>query len=149
MPPRKSTKVVSFPGKQPNAPNRSFADRWGGEDLYNALFGKGYVPVPSLFLQHYARLKPPLNSGEAMFVLQLMDHKWDAKHPFPGYKSIAKRMGITDKMARTHAKNLETGKYLVRHMRVGRTNRFDLMPLFNALAECIAKTKPKKPTSAP
>lgn len=144
MPPTKSTKVVSFPAKDEQKANRSFADRWGGEELYNALFGKGYVPVPSLFLQHYARLNPPLNSGEAMFVLQLMDHKWDAKHPFPGYKTIARRMGITDKMARTHAKNLETCKYLVRHMRVGRTNRFDLTPLFKALAESIAKRKPKK-----
>jgi hypothetical protein len=95
-------------------------------------------------LQHYARLNPPLNSGEAMFVLQLMDHKWDEKHPFPGYKTIAKRMGITDKMARTHAKKLEACKYLIRHMRVGRTNRFDLMPLFKALAESIATKKPRK-----
>ncbi len=145
----KSNRVVSFPATADKTSNRSFANRWGGEELYNALFGKGYVPVPSLFLQLYARLNPPLNSGEAMFVLQLMDHKWDSKLPFPGYKAIAKRMGITDKMARTHAKRLEGCKYLIRHMRVGQTNRFDLTPLFKALAEAIAKQKPKKTQTSP
>ena len=106
--------------------------------------------MPSLFLQFYAHLNPPLNSGEAMFVLQLMDYKWDSKLPFPGYKAIAKRMGITDKMARTHAKRLADCKYLIRHMRVGRTNRFDLTPLLRALAEAIAKKqKPKKTQAAP
>jgi hypothetical protein len=135
--------VVAFPGDEKASSVHGFAQRWGGEELFRELFGKGYVPVPSLFLQHYARLIPPLNSGEAMFVLQLMDFKWDAKHPFPGYKTIAKRMGVTDKMARTHAKNLETSKYLIRHMRVGRTNRFDLTPLFEALARSIAKNGKK------
>jgi hypothetical protein len=136
-------KVVAFPADETVSSTRTFAQRWGGDELFEELFGKGYVPVPSLFLQHYARLNPPLNSGEAMFVLHLMDFKWDAKHPFPGYKTIAKRMGITDKMARTHAKNLATSKYLVRHMRVGRTNRFDLTPLFQALAQSIAKSAKK------
>lgn len=130
-----SPKVVAFP----TTADRSFARRWGHEEL----FGKGYVPVPSLFLQHYALLNPPLNSGEAMFVLHLMDYKWDAKHPFPGYKTIAKRMGVSTKMARTHGQNLEVKKYLRRQMRVGRTNRFDLTPLFDALAVSIAKKEKK------
>lgn len=135
----KTSKVVSFPSDGSKEANRSYAKRWGREELFN----KGYLPVPSLFLEHYSHLNPPLNSGEAMFVLQLMDHKWDTKLPFPGYKTIAKRMGVTDKMVRTHAQNLCIKKYLRRHMRIGQTNKFDLTPLFDALATYIAD-KPKK-----
>ena len=79
-----------------------------------------------------------------MFVLHLMDFKWDAKLPFPGYKTLAKRMGVTDKMARNHAHSLEIKKYLLRHMRIGRTNRFDLSPLSDALALIIARRNKQK-----
>jgi hypothetical protein len=136
----KPKKDVEFPTPEQAASSRTFTTRWGGKA---DLFLKGYLPVPSAFLEHYAALNPPINSSEAIFVLQLMDHKWDSKHPFPGYKKIAKRMGISDKMARTHAQSLETKKYLQRQMRVGRTNRFDLSPLFEALASVIEK-KTKK-----
>ena len=109
-----------------------FVQRWGSD---RRLFVKGQLPVPSLFFERYARLSPPLNSGEALFVLQLMNFKWGWKAPFPSYRSIAKRVGISVKMARTHAQNLESKGYLCREMVSGRTNRFDLNPLFRALVE--------------
>jgi hypothetical protein len=96
---------------------------------------KGQLPVPSLFFERYTRLDPPLNSGEALFVLQLMNFKWGWKAPFPSYRTIAKRMGISVRMARTHAQNLESKGYLWREALPGRTNRFNLNPLFNALVE--------------
>ena len=108
----------------------AFAERWKHE----ALFEKGYVPVPVSFLQRYANLKPyPLTAGEALFVLHLMEFKWDSGDPFPGYKTLAKRMGVSDKMVRRHAKSLETKTYLRRKMRLAQTNLFDLSPLFDAL----------------
>jgi hypothetical protein len=39
----------------------------------------------ALFLQHYAALKPEITPGEAMFILHLMEFKWDADHPYRGY----------------------------------------------------------------
>ena len=90
--------------------------------------------MPTSFLRHYAHLKPNrLTTGEALFVLHLMEFKWDADAPFPGYATLAQRMGISVKMARRHAQTLEAKKYLKRRIRVGKTNRFDLSPLFDAL----------------
>src|SRR6185503_6690597 len=106
---------------------------------------------PSTFLRHYATLKPhPLTSGEALFVLQLMGFKWDAEPPFPGYKTLAQRMGISVKMARRHAQNLEGKGYLKREMRTGQTYRFDLTPLFDKLndaQEAEANAAKRKPTA--
>jgi hypothetical protein len=123
--------------QSPEEKQRSFAARWKHQEL----FTKGFVPVPIQFLEHYARLKPfCLTPGEAMFVLHLMQFKWDDAAPFPGYKRIAAQMGISHKMARTHAKSLETKKLLIREMRVSQTNRFDLTPLFDALQMAAAGT---------
>lgn len=124
-----------------NVNQRSFGARW----KHLELFERGYVPVPLYFLELYAQLKPfCLTVGEAMFVLHLMQFKWDAEAPFPGYKRIAAQMGISDKMARAHAKSLETKGLLVREMRVSQTNRFDLTPLFDALNKAASKSKKPK-----
>lgn len=134
-------KIVEFPSADTSTSTHSFVKRWKHE----VLFEKGYVVVPTLFLRHYTQLKPfPLNTGEALFVLHLMEFKWDSNDPFPGYKTIARRMGISDKMARRHAQSLEIKKYLRRKMRVGQTNRFDLNPLFDALVKAIEQDKRKK-----
>jgi helix-turn-helix protein len=108
---------------------RSFGNRWKHDEL----FTKGYVGLPVTFLHHYALLNPPLNAGEALFVIHLMQFKWDEQAPFPGYKKIAAQMGVSDKMARRHAQSLEIKGYLTREERIGRTNRFHLTGLFDAL----------------
>ena len=106
--------------------------------------------MPTLFLHHYAHLKPhPLSPGEALFVLHLMEFKWDAKAPFPGYKTLAGRMGLSDKMVRRYAQSLETKKYLNRVVRVGRTNRFDLTPLFDALSKAVDQEQKRDQKKAP
>jgi hypothetical protein len=117
---------------------RSFAKRW----KHYELFARGFVAVPTLFLHHYAHLKPhALTTGEALFVLHLMEFKWDADAPFPGYSTLAQRMGISDKMARRHAQRLDAKKYLRREIRKGQTNRFDLSPLFDALLKAVEEEK--------
>jgi len=122
--------------------DRSFAKRW----KHSILFENGYVPVPTLFLELYGRLRPTgLTSGEALFVLQLMSFKWDDHAPFPGYKRIALRMGITDKMVRRYAQNLELKGYLIREKRIGQSNRFDLTPLFDALYRAVQGMQPYRP----
>jgi len=67
-----------------------------------------------------------------------MEFKWDAEHPYPGYKTLARRMGRSEKAVQGHAQNLEIKGYLRRQLRRAETNRFDLTPLFDAL---LAKAK--------
>jgi hypothetical protein len=113
-------------------PSRSAAARWGDDQ---SIFRQGFVIVPNRFLRSYASLKPEaLSVGEAMFVLQLMTFKWDQALPFPSYKTIAQRMGITDKMARRYAQSLDRKGYLRRQYKQQATNRFDLTGLFEAIA---------------
>src|SRR4051812_20754312 len=68
--------------------NQSFNTRWKHPEL----FDKGYLPIPARFLRHYAKLDPKITPREAMFVLHLMEFKWDEALPFPTYKTLARRM---------------------------------------------------------
>ena len=101
--------------------------------------------MPIAFLDGHAGLKPfSLTPTEALFIINLMAHKWDARAPFPGYKRIAKRMGITESYGRKLARTLEHKGFIQRLQRVGSTNEFDLTPLFAKLVEQLAG-----PTSSP
>jgi hypothetical protein len=118
-----------------------FAKRWAKE-----LEEDGHVQISTFFLENYHRLKPyPLAHGEAMFVVHLMQHKWGTEAPYPGYKTLAKRMGASDKTARRLAKSLEDKKYLQREIREAQTNKFHLKKLIDALI-ALKKTQPKKKT---
>jgi DNA-binding MarR family transcriptional regulator len=113
---------------------RSYADRW----RYPELLAPGYLVVPSVFLQHYSQLKPhSLTNGEVLLVLHLMDHKWDAAAPFPSYGTLARRMGVSQKMVRRYAQTLEQKGCLQRVSRAGNTNLFDLEPLFKKLLDAM------------
>lgn len=132
-----TAKIVQFPPSD-TTPDRSVGKRW----KHAALFEQGYVSVPTFFLKTYGRLKPySLTHSEAMFVLHLMQFKWDEKAPFPSYGRIAAQMGISDKQARRYAASLETKKYLKRNFRIGITNTFDLTPLFDALLQVEKQDK--------
>lgn len=112
------------------ATSRTYADRWKYPDLLES----GYLVVPSTFLRHYSQLKPySLTHGEALFVLHLMEFKWGSADPFPSYDTLARRMGISTKMARRYAQALEQKGFMRRKIRIGNTNRFDLSPLFDKL----------------
>ena len=117
-----------------------FAKKWAAE-----LEDDGHVQVSTFFLENYHRLEPyPLTHGEAMFVVHLMQHKWGEDAPYPAYKTIAKRMAVSDKTARRLAKSLEDKKYLVREIRQANTNRFHLSGLMDALVGLRKKAKEKK-----
>jgi hypothetical protein len=119
----------------------SFEKRWA-----LSLKVDGFVPVSTFFLENYHRLKPfDLTYGEAMFVIHLMQHKWDESAPFPAYKTIANRMHVSAKSARRWAASLEHKGYLKREMRVGTTNRFHLKGLLDALVS-LKKAQPTKNT---
>lgn len=118
--------------------DRRVAKRWTAP-----LTAGGWTPVSDFFLLNYHCLKPEMTSAEAMFVIQLMHHKRDEHPPFPGFKGLAKRMGVGVGTARAYARSLETKKYLRREKRVQETNKFHLEPLFEAL-EKLKATKESK-----
>lgn len=116
-----------------NPLNRSLAARWGSENL----FDEGFLGVPAAFLKSYTVLG--ISASQAMFVLQLMSFKWTESAPFPSYKTLSQRMGITTEMARKHAKSLEEKGLLKRVKRHGQSNAFDLKPLALALEQVALK----------
>ena len=117
---------------------RTYADRW----QYQELFNFGYLVVPSVFIRNYSRLEPhSLTHAEAVFVLHLMEFKWDRSAPFPSYNTLANRMGISTKTVRRYAHSLQK-KGLIRLMlQAGHRNRFDLGPLFERLLEEVKKSR--------
>ena len=121
----------SFPMNSTEAAQnrRSFHSQWSKD-----LASSGFTQLSNVFLCYYSRLTPePLTHGEAMFVVHLFQHKWDAKAPFPGYRSLSTMMGISEKSAKRYARSLEQKGFLKRETRAGRSSRFDLSPLIRSL----------------
>lgn len=109
----------------------SLSKRW-----HPALAADGFTPISTYFLENYHRLKPyDLTHGEAMFVIHLMQYKWNEQAPFPAYKTIAERMHVSEKTARRYAVSLDKKGYLRREFRIGNTNLFHLRGLIDALVE--------------
>jgi hypothetical protein len=117
-------------------PETRFAvdDRWTPQ-----LMVDGFAPVSVFFLENYSRLKPPITHSEAMFLVHLVRYKWSADAPYPGFKTLAKQMGVSVQMARYYARSLSQKGYLDREIRIGATNRFHLQPLFRALGRLRAR----------
>ena len=63
-----------------------------------------------------------------------MTFKWEAEASYPSYDTIAKRMGVTDKMVHRYAQSLQKKGYVQRLFQKRGPNRFDLSGLFRALA---------------
>lgn len=112
------------------ARNFKVGTRWG-----SARLGNQFCPVSSYFLRNYHRLN--LNSSDAMLVIQLMDHKWDERHPFPSLKTIAQRMGLAQRTVRHTVKTLQGLGLLKRLPTTGGTNRYDMSGLFAKLEELM------------
>jgi len=109
-----------------------------------ALVSHGWTPVSDYFLDNYSKLTPPITNIEALLIIHLMRHKWDEAPPFPGFKTLARRMGVTDTSVRNHARSLEQKGYINRQKRIGTTNNFDIIPLFVALEKLQAFELGKK-----
>jgi len=113
---------------------RALVRRWGG---HPELFRDGFVGVPSTLLAVSGKLEPKLTPADVLLVLNLMAFKWDEKAPFPSYRTLAERMGVSVAYARKLAASLEKKGYLVREARIGASNQFNLSPLFERLAAYV------------
>ena len=125
-------------------PNAKAAGRFSVAKAWSPILARTrHVAIVRGFLHEYSTLNPPLTSGEALFVIHLMDFKWGEEAPWPSYRKLAKRMGVSDKMVRRHAQSLATKGYLMREVRRAQTNRFHLNGLFRALEKHLA-LKPRR-----
>ena len=135
------SKMDGDAGDRIGAARHSIVERWGGDD---SVLVEGFVAVPRAFLRLAGTLRPSLTPAETLFVIQLMSWKWDDRAPFPGYSTVANRMGVSVPYARKIARSLENKKLLRRQVRRGQTNRFDLTPLFARLVAQV-RDRPQGP----
>lgn len=131
MPVSTATVAADPVAAAPPRGSRTYADRWKHPELLES----GYLVVPSVFLRLYSRMG--LTHNEALFVLHVMEFKWDRAAPFPSYTTLARRMGISAKMVRRYAQALDKKGCLQRVIRTGNTNRFNLEPLFDKLLKTV------------
>jgi hypothetical protein len=125
--------------------DRAVLTRWGG---FEAVLELGFLPVPIAFLYFGAQLAADgLTPAELLFVLELMVHKRDERHPYPSYERLARRMGISIPYARKVAAELQRKGCLTRRkrrdpaqIRGHSTVEFDLTPLFERL-DMYVRTK--------
>ena len=109
-----------------------------------------FCPVSSFFLANYHRLQPLpgarcLSSSEAMLLIQILDHKWTVKAPFPAVATLAKRMGISTRAVRSNLRSLETSGYLRREFRSnGKTSLYHLDGLYAALEQLFDEDEAKR-----
>jgi hypothetical protein len=129
-----------FVGVERATVERNISERWS-----TALMNGGWTAISNRFLESYSRLSPPITHGEAMFIVHLMQYKWSDKAPYPSLATIAKRMGVSTTSARSIARSLEKKRYLHREGQAGRTNRYHLRQLFDAL-ESFREPEPQSKT---
>jgi DNA-binding MarR family transcriptional regulator len=122
--------------KRPKAAPGEVKHRWTA-----VLVQDGWTAVSNYFLKNYSRLG--ISSLEAMFIIHLLHFKWNEHMPYPTFKTLSERMGLSDAATRTHARNLERKKYLMRIRKLGDPNTFDLSLLFEALEQLKAKEAEK------
>ncbi len=115
-------------------PDYKVSSRWSEE-----LLDWGFTPIVNVLLDNYTHLG--LSSQEFILVVHLMRFKWDDKHPFPSYATLATKMGLHPRRVKQVAKDLETKGFLERIERREahrtKTNLFDLTPLFEQLSQIV------------
>jgi DNA-binding MarR family transcriptional regulator len=128
------------------------SDTKSGNDIgtrwSKALADGGFTPIVNAFLEHYARPSKAdglgITTSQAMTIIHLLYYKRDARMPYPGVKTLAARLGVTQTTVRTNLRVLAKKGLLIKHLRVGRTALYDLTPLFVRLEVIQAKAKEKK-----
>lgn len=101
----------------------------------------GHTPVSSAFLEHAHELK--LTPSEQLLLIHIISFKWDATLPFPAIGTLATRMGVSERQVRKLLATMEAGSGVIKRIeRVGRSNSFDLQPLFDKLEAAVRSKHP-------
>lgn len=84
---------------------------WG-----KAVYGYGYVGVPSILIQAQKRLK--INQTQMNIIVHLLDYWYEpTRKPFPSKKELSKRIGVTLKTIQNNVRLLEEAGYVQREPR--------------------------------
>lgn len=132
---------VARPGlKRPQKISQKVADRWTPR-----IAGAGFTPVASAFLVAYAAAdflpdQKPLNSTDAMLLVQIMSFKWGQEAPYPSLRVLSERMGLDERTVRGVIQGLKERGLVARYKVPGRRSQsFDMKGLFAALEAWMAK----------
>lgn len=111
----------------------------------DATLQAGFLPLPHLFLRHYAELG--LSGQQAMFVMQIMAVSWDLGKPPTTLSDIAGRMGIARRTAQGISAQLHTQGLIQIYDQYDdggaqTENAYDLRPLFARLAAFAPTSTP-------
>lgn len=109
-------------------PDFSIVVRFG-----NAVLEAGHTSIPNLVLMHYAELG--ITTGELTFMILCLQHKWSKGNPHPSLSSVARRMGISRRSARTYVAGLRTKGFLTVTERPGAPSVYDFTPLLVAVVK--------------
>ncbi len=112
----------------------------------DAVLQAGFMPVPNLFLRHYAQLG--ITTTQSMFLLQLMAIAWDVGSPPTNMSMLAARMGVSRRAVQLISAELAASgiveifdQYDDQGAQV--ENGYNLAPLFERLAALApARTPP-------
>ena len=96
----------------------------------------GHTATPNLILNSYARLA--ISPQEMMFIIHLLQHKWDARDPYPSLGSVARRMGVSLRQAQRYEASLVKKGYLSVHARISPergqlSNEYNFAPLIERI----------------
>lgn len=134
------------------------------EARWTKALARQFCPVSSYFLANYHRLRPHpnargLTSTEAMLIIQLIDHKWDDRAPYPTLRTLASRMGLSVRGVRNALQSLSELGYVRRELSMtGGPTRYHLDGLNKALEALMAddmlarggvEAEPAEPPEAP
>lgn len=141
------------PAATPAAPSTS-VDR-GVAARWTPKLGVKFCAVSSFFLANYHRLHEghepkPLYPTEVLVIIHLIDHKWDARAPFPTVGLLAKRMSLSERAVRDATRSLEQRGLLRRESAVySGPNRYHLEPLFERLEAMMEADAPTAVVAPP
>jgi DNA-binding MarR family transcriptional regulator len=99
----------------------------------------GFVPVVRSFLRLYSQVG--LSPTEAMFVLHLMDSKWDTNHPTVRTKILAERMNVSVPQLKRYIRSLESKGMKTHYVASKRWHVFDMSALFVQFEEAAQKAR--------
>jgi hypothetical protein len=92
----------------------------------------GHTAIPNLLLEHYTTLGITLQ--QMLFIIHIIQFKWDPRDPYPGMQTIARRMGMSVRqMQRYEHELISKGRLVVtaRHSADGKqlTNEYNFAGL--------------------
>lgn len=112
-----------------------FADKWSPRVALSK-----FTQLPNLLILHQAELR--ITSSELNVVIAILYYKWTEDYPYPSAKTLGDQIGMAEHTVRTHLRNLEHKKILIRIHGKRRSNKYDFAPLLNKL-ESYPQIKPK------